>query len=411
MTASFDLETLDTYADVIVRVGLNLQTKQDLVITTDIEALPLVRRVSRAAYRAGAGLVTTFFADEDLTLGRFEEAQDHSFDRATDWLFDGMARALDDGAARLAIKGEDPGLLSAQDPDLVARASKAMSLAYRPFLERVAGMEVNWCVAAWPGAAWARRVFPNLTGPEAVAALGEAIFVASRLRTADPVAEWQSHNSALAARTKWLNGNAFSSLHFSGPGTDLTVGLADGHAWVGGAARSKTGIRFNPNIPTEEVFTTPHASRVEGHVRATKPLAHQGTVIEGISVRFEDGRIVEAGADTGQDVFRNLLATDEGAARLGEVALVPERSPIAESGTLFFNTLFDENAASHIALGQCYKGCFADKSLTPEAVTERGGNSSIIHVDWMIGSREIVVDGIAVDGTRTPVMRGGNWAD
>src|SRR5690606_20499167 len=236
-------------------------------------------------------------------------------------------------------------------------------------------------------------------------------FAASRVDVDDPVNAWNAHNAALRSRTGFLNGKNFSALHFTGPGTDLTVGLADGHEWHGGASVAKNGIICNPNIPTEEVFTTPHALRVSGHVSSTKPLSHQGTLIDNISVKFEEGRIVEAKASRGEEVLLKVLDTDEGARRLGEVALVPHSSPISQSGLLFYNTLFDENAASHIALGQCYSKCFVDgANLSAEQIAAQGGNSSLIHIDWMIGSDQIDVDGINADGSREPVMRGGEWA-
>ena len=212
-------------------------------------------------------------------------------------------------------------------------------------------------------------------------------------------------------RTEWLNARKFHALHYSGPGTDLTIGLADGHDWQGGAATAKNGITCNPNIPTEEVFTTPHARRVDGHVASTKPLSYQGTLIDNIAVRFEGGRIVEAKAARGEDVLNKVLDSDEGARRLGEVALVPHSSPISKSGLLFFNTLFDENAACHIALGQCYAKCFVDGAkLTPEQIAAQGGNKSMIHIDWMIGSDKIDIDGLDANGARTPVFRKGEWA-
>ncbi|MBN8979400.1 MAG: aminopeptidase, partial [Rhizobiales bacterium] len=238
-----------------------------------------------------------------------------------------------------------------------------------------------------------------------------AIFKASRVDNADPIAAWTAHNAALKTRTDWLNGQRFHALHYSGPGTDITIGLADGHEWVGGASTAKNGIVCNPNIPTEEVFTTPHAQRVEGRVRSTKPLSYQGTLIEDIAVRFEGGRIVEATASRGAEVLNKVLDTDEGARRLGEVALVPHSSPISASNILFYNTLFDENASCHIALGQCYSKCFVggDK-LTPEQIAAQGGNKSFIHIDWMIGSDQIDIDGVHADGRRIPVFRKGEWA-
>lgn len=277
-------------------------------------------------------------------------------------------------------------------------------------MARIAGFDINWSICAYPGAAWARQMFPDLAPDAAVHKLAEAIFAASRVDQPDPVAAWAAHNATLRARTNWLNGKRFSALRFTGPGTDLTVGLADGHAWQGSASTAKNGVTCNANIPTEEVFTTPHAARVEGRVRATKPLAHQGSLIENIEVRFEAGRIVEAKATKGEAVLLKLLDSDDGARRLGEVALVPHGSPISQSGLLFYNTLFDENAACHIALGQCYAKCFEDGTLTPEQIAAQGGNSSMIHVDWMIGSGDIDIDGLAADGSATPVFRRGEWA-
>lgn len=254
-------------------------------------------------------------------------------------------------------------------------------------------------------------MFPGETDDVAVAKLADAIFAASRVDNDDPIGAWKAHNAALAERTKWLNGHNFHALHFRGPGTDLTVGLADGHEWMGGASTAKNGITCNPNIPTEEVFTTPHAHRLTGHVSSTKPLSYQGTLIDDISVRFEEGRIVEAKAARGEDVLQKVLDTDEGARRLGEVALVPHSSPISASGILFYNTLFDENASCHIALGQCYSKCFVggDK-LSQDEIAARGGNKSFIHIDWMIGSNKVDIDGVNKDGSTVPVMRQGEWA-
>jgi aminopeptidase len=402
---------LDKLAEVAVKVGLQLQKGQDLVLTAPIAALPLVRLITRHAYMAGAGLVTTFYADEETTLARYAYAPDESFDKASGWLYDGMAEAFEGGAARLAIAGDNPMLLAGQDPAKVARANKANSIAYKPALEHISNFDINWNICSYPNPSWAKLVFPDLPIAEAVGRLAEAIFAASRVNEADPVAAWATHNAELRKRSGWLNGERFSALHFTGPGTDLTVGLADGHEWHGGASTAKNGVTCNPNIPTEEVFTTPHALRVEGHVSSTKPLSHQGTLIDNIQVRFEGGRIVEAKASKGEEVLVKVLDSDEGARRLGEVALVPHSSPISASGILFYNTLFDENASCHIALGQCYSKCFLDgASLTPEQIKAQGGNSSLIHIDWMIGSDKVDIDGIRADGAKVPVMRMGEWA-
>ncbi|WP_421400634.1 aminopeptidase [Agrobacterium fabrum] len=412
MTVSpIDPVKLEKLAEVAVKVGLQLQKDQDLVITAPLAALPLVRLLTKHAYIAGGGLVTTFYSDEETTLSRYRHASDANFDRASGWLYEGMAKAYANGAARLAIAGDNPMLLAEQDPAKVARANKANSTAYKPALEKISNFDINWNIISYPNPSWAKQVFPGLTEDEAVRKLADAIFAASRVDVADPVAAWAQHNANLAKRSAWLNGERFSALHFTGPGTDVKIGLADGHEWHGGASSAKNGVTCNPNIPTEEVFTTPHTLRVDGYVSSTKPLSHQGTLIDDIQVKFEAGRIVEAKASKGEAVLNKVLDTDEGARRLGEVALVPHSSPISASGILFYNTLFDENASCHIALGQCYSKCFLDgASLSQDQIKAQGGNSSLIHIDWMIGSNKVDIDGVKPDGSTVPVMRKGEWA-
>lgn len=402
---------LDKLAELSIKTGVALTPGQDLLITAPYEAAPLVRRLAYHAYTEGAGVVTPLFSDPAVTLMRYEYARPDSFDRATQWLFDGMAQAFDSNTARLAVVGEDPMLLSQQSPENVGRANKALSSASSAVRERITRFDVNWNIIAWPGLAWAKQVFPELSDEDAQLSLADAIFKASRADQDDPISAWGIHNKNLRRRTDWLNEKNFAALQFYGGRTDLTVGLARDHEWMGGASVARNGITCNPNIPSEEVFTTPHALKVEGSVYSTKPLSHQGTLIEDICVTFKDGSITEASASRGEDVFLKLLDTDEGARRLGEVALVPHSSPISQSGLLFYNTLFDENAACHIALGQCYSKCFRKgETLSAEDVAERGGNASMIHVDWMIGSDEIDIDGIAVDGSKVPVFRKGEWA-
>ncbi|MXQ07920.1 aminopeptidase [Alphaproteobacteria bacterium GH1-50] len=408
----FDTALLDKLAEAVVRTGLNVSEGQNVFLTGSAEALPLIRRVAREAYKAGAGIVVPVLSDEDLTRARMELARDEALDAAPAWLYQGVAQAFEDNWARCHIAADNPMALADQDPARVARAARANSKAYKPAMAKIANFEINWSIAAYPGRAWAEQVFPDLDADAAQAALAQAIFKASRVDVEDPVAAWAEHNVELARRRDWLNAQRFDALHFRSEGTDLTVGLADGHLWAGGAAEAKNGIVCNPNMPTEEVFTTPHKMRVSGRARASKPLAYQGTLIDGIEVVFEDGRITEARASRGEQAFLNLLDTDEGARRLGEVALVPHASPISQSGVLFYNTLFDENAACHIALGNCYTECLEDGgALTGDALAARGGNESLVHVDWMIGAKDTEIDGIAADGTRVPVFRGGNWAD
>ncbi len=411
MSDHIDPAKLDRLAEVAVRIGVNLQPGQDLVITASTDAMELVRRITVHAYKAGAGAVVPFFSDDAMILARFENARDESFDYAPGWLYGAMAEAFKGGAARMAIKGDDPMLLAEQDPEKVARLGKATSIAAKPAMDPIVGFEVNWNIVAYPGAGWAKAVYHDLPVEEAQGKLMDAIYDASRLDGDDPVANWEAHTRTLKERVNWLNDQNFAALHYTGPGTDLHLGLADGHIWKGGASPALNGVVCQPNIPTEEVFTCPHAYKVDGTVAATKPLAHQGSVIEDIAVRFEAGRIVEATASKGEDVLKALLKTDDGASRIGEVALVPHSSPISQSGTLFYNTLFDENASCHIALGQCYADTITGGSeLSPEELKQKGGNQSIIHVDWMMGSDAVDIDGITKTGERVPVMRGGEWA-
>lgn len=404
------MEKLDALAEVTVKIGLAVKPGQAVVMTAPVEGAEFARMVAKYAYKAGASLVTTLYDDDLMTLTRFENAKAEAFDTAADWLYEGMAKAYGNGAARLAIRGGNPSLLAGQNPDKVARANRALSKAYQPALEKITGFDINWTLVPYASAAWATTVFPNVSEKAAVKKLWDAIFAATRTDVADPIANWKAHNKELAKRTKYLNGKAYHALRFKGPNTDLTVGLADDHEWAGGAATAKNGITCNANIPTEEVFTTPHKDRVDGFVSATKPLSYMGTLIEDIQVRFEKGRIVEAKARKGENVLKKVLETDDGARRLGEVALVPHSSPISQSGLLFYNTLFDENASSHIALGQAYAKCFrGGTEMSKKELIARGANQSLIHIDWMIGSNKIDVDGVGADGKSEPVMRGGEW--
>ena len=410
---SFD-QKLDRLAEVAVHVGLGgFREGQELILTAPTDALPLVRKISDHAYRAGAKLVTTLLADDALILSRFVHAPDASFDYAPQWLQDGIAAAFRNGAARMAITGANPALLSGQDPAKVSRANVAASKAAKPAMEMITRHEINWTIVAAATREWAKLVFPGEPVDTAMTKLWEAIFATSRITGDDPVADWRAHGERLKQRVDLLNARRYSAIHFKSRDgqTDLRVGLADQHLWAGGGTTAGNGIYCQPNIPTEECFTTPHKDRIDGVVRASKPLSHQGTLIENIRCRFEAGRIVEAAATAGEDVLNKLISTDEGARRLGEVALVPASSPIAKSGILFWSTLFDENAASHIALGQAYSTCLiGGEKMSEQELNALGANSSIIHVDWMIGSAEMDVDGITPNGTSEPLMRNGDWA-
>jgi len=408
---TFD-QKLDRLAEVAVHIGVGLQPGQELLLTAPTEALPLVRLITAHAYKAGAKLVTAFFTDDALTLARFQHAPDESFDYAPAWFHDAIATAYKSGAARMGITGANPALLAKQDPAKVSRTNIAASRASKPAMELITRHEINWTIVACATPAWAALVFPNDPEELALGRLWDAIFASSRITSADPVAAWKQHGANLKQRVDSLNTQRFHALRFHSPdgATDLTVGLADNHLWAGGGTTAGNGVYCQPNIPTEECFTTPHKDRVDGVVTASKPLSHQGTLIENIRCTFKDGRIVEATATAGQAALNKLISTDEGARRLGEVALVPHNSPIAQSGILFWSTLFDENAASHIALGQAYSTCLiGGEKMSNEDLAALGANESLIHVDWMIGGPTMNVDGLSPDGAAQPLMRKGDW--
>ena len=408
MTMNFE-ERLARYAELLVKVGVNLPQGGKLLVNAPLAAAPLVRLVARAAYRAGALDVRVNYFDEHLSLALYEEGSDDAVAYLPAWAAQEAQNMLEDGYARLAIRGDDPALLRDVNPDRVALRSKLSGQAMRAVSEAVSGMAVNWTVAAMSTPAWARAVYPDLPEQEAVSRLWDDIFKVTRADRPDPVAAWQEHIAALARRSEYLNGKQYAAVHLKSElGTDLTVGLAEGHIWQGGAEEAKNGIVGVPNLPTDEVFTMPHRERVDGWAVASKPLSVRGQVVQGIRVRFEAGRAVEVSAEQGEDTLKKLLDTDEGAARLGEIALVAASAPVAQTGTLFFNTLFDENAASHIALGRCYS-TNVQHGENPEALKAAGGNDSLIHVDWMIGTPGTDVDGVTASGEREPLMRGGEW--
>jgi aminopeptidase len=414
-----DEVSLRRYAELVIRVGLNLQPGQRLLIIgplanggVALDAAPLVRAVSAQAYDAGAPLVEVLWGDEPLVTIRHRHAPPESFGQASAWLPDALLQHVQAGHATLSIYANDPDLLRSAPPERVSAIQSATAHAVKPFRDTISKNATNWCIVAAAAPSWAARVFPGLAPDEQVARLSAAIARLCRLDAADPVAAWQSHLDGLAARTALLNARRYDALRYRGPGTDLRVGLAAGHIWTGGRSTSANGIAFAANLPTEEVFTMPARDRVDGHVRASKPLSYGGTLIEDFSFTFEAGRIVDLRAARGQEVLRQLVATDPGAARLGELALVPHSSPISQTGQLFFSTLFDENAASHLAIGSAYAFTVeGGEAMSAEEFERAGGNRSATHVDFMIGSGELDVDGVRADGTTEPVMLAGEWVD
>ncbi len=412
----FDL-MLEAYGRLAVTGALNLQRGQRLLVLgplahggVSLEAAPLVRTIVAAAYDAGAPLVEVLWGDEALLRARFAQAPRDSFEASSRWLADVLAAHVDAGDAVLSVYANDPDLLKDAPPDLVSALQQATARSVRPFRERISRNATNWTVVAAAGAGWADKVFPGRPPAEQQACLWAEIARLCRLTHASPAEAWEQHLDRLANRRDVLNGRRYSALHFTNATTDLTVGLPAGHVWVSGRSETGRGTWFAPNLPTEEVFTMADATRVEGHVRSSKPLSYGGTLVEGFSLRFEGGRVVDVRADRGHDVLRALVATDDGAGRLGEVALVPHSSPVAQAGVLFYNTLFDENAASHVALGSAYRFTMeGGESMSDDAFERAGGNRSAIHVDFMIGSADTDVDGIGAGGSREPLMRGGEW--
>ncbi|WP_293911574.1 aminopeptidase [Deinococcus sp.] len=402
-------QKLQNYADLAVQVGLGLRAGQRLLVQSPVEAAALARAIVRSAYAAGASFADVRWDDDDVQKARFELAPDGSFETISQWRVDAELEAANAGGAVLAIRAGDPGLHAGADPHRLAAHQRALATYRRPYSHQVMTNALNWNLITSPLPASAKLIFPDVSDEEAVQLYWDAIFRATRADQSDPVAAWKTHLGKLHARKKILTGKQYASVHFKGGGTDLTVGLADQHLWGGGTSFTPSGIEFTANIPTEEVWTAPHRERTEGTVVSTKPLSYNGVLISGIRIRFEAGRIVEASAETGQDVLRSLIDTDEGSHRLGEVALVPHSSPISQSGLFFFNTLYDENAASHIAIGAAYRFNIGGGVESPEVFRERGGNDSLVHVDWMIGSPEMNVDGVTQSGEREAVMRNGEF--
>nr|WP_245557594.1 aminopeptidase [Deinococcus peraridilitoris] len=406
---TFD-QKLANYADLAVRVGAGLQPGQRLLVQSPVETAPLARAIVRKAYEAGASFADVRWDDDDVVLARFSGAPDSTFEQLSQWRVDAELEVAKAGGAVISIRATDPNLLATVPPERVATYQRALSTYRKPYTSMVMTNQLNWNLVSAPIPAWAARMFPGSSPEDAVRQQWDAIFAATRADQENPVELWRAHNASLRQRKELLTQKQYRALHFSGGDTDLTVGLADDHVWGGGSSLTPGGIEFTANIPTEEVWTAPHRERVDGVVVSTKPLSYSGVLIDGIRIRFEGGRVVEATAESGQDVLCSLIDTDEGSHRLGEVALVPHSSPISRSGLFFYNTLYDENAASHIAIGSAYRfNVQGGEGMTTEQFAAKGGNESLTHVDWMIGSAEMNVDGITQDGRREAVMRAGEF--
>ena len=406
--SEFD-QMLGKYADVVVRIGLNLRKGQRLLIRAILDDAPLVRKVTESAYRAGAVFVDVLYTDERLTRIRLEHADPESLTEVPNWTLARYEEYYQRMDAELAISSADPELMAGIASDLIATYRKAISEKLEPL--RKYENCTNWCVVSTASPAWAKKVFPELSVKDAQEKLWGEIFASCRIDTSDPIAAWSNHVNNLKRYREYLNNQHFAALHVKGPGTDLTVGLPEKQLWQGAQAEFKNGIIGIPNLPTEEVFTTPHKDKVNGTVTATLPLNYSGALIEDFSLTFENGRAVKLTANKGKETLQKLIETDENACKLGEVALVPNSSPIGQRGILFYNSLFDENASCHIALGNSYRDTIiGGEDMTNEEFEAQGGNKSLIHTDFMIGSPQMDIDGIKQDGRREPVMRAGEWA-
>jgi aminopeptidase len=410
-------ENLKKYAELVVKVGLNLRAGQRLIINNGstrgvpVHSAPLVREIARAAYHAGARFVDVIWGDEEMLRMRAELAPRDSTDEYSSWQINALTSMIEGGDAMLSIACHNPDLLNGLDQDFIGGMQKTHLKNWSPVSAAVSRNAINWCVIAGASQSWARKIFPDLSPEKAEEKLWTAIFEATRVDQPDPIKAWEKHIANLRGRSNYLQGKQYTALHYKAPGTDLTIGLPHGHKWISAQSLAENGIVFTANMPTEEAFTLPDRNRVDGTVQATLPLSYSGTLIEDISVTFEKGRIVKASARTGEAALKHLIETDEGASYLGEVALVPASSPIAKRGHLFYNTLYDENASCHIAIGRAYRFTLTGgEELTDEEFVKSGGNVSITHVDFMIGSNKMDIDGVRADGSTEPVMRSGEWA-
>jgi aminopeptidase len=402
---------LSRYAELAVKVGVNIQPNQYLYISASTEVTEFVRLITEKAYEAGARQVFVDWADDVISRLRFEKAPADSFSDFPEWKVMEREQLAEKGAAFMSIISQSPDLLKGIDPSRIGDSQKAAGQALDKYRQYVQSDKVSWTVIAAPSKAWAAKVFPEIPESEQVPALWDAIIKAVRADTANPVQSWIDHDNALHAKVDYLNGKRYRKLHYRGNGTDLTVELPEGHLWCGAGSVNEKGHTFMANMPTEEVFTVPQKTGVNGYVSSTKPLSYGGNIIDNFKITFKNGRVTEVIAEQGEEVLKRLIDTDEGAKHLGEVALVPHDSPISQSGLLFYNTLFDENASNHFALGSAYAFCIeGGKTMSREELENNGLNQSITHVDFMIGSNEMDIDGILDDGTSEAVFRSGNWA-
>lgn len=403
-------KNLEKYAELIVNTGLNLHAGDKLAIRMSEHSLPLARLVAKKAYAKGVSAVDLDFSDDAISLSRYLDAPDEAFEIYPQYQIDYLENRYKDNYNVLNLAAPNPDLLKPADPARIAKWQKVAGIASKPLMEYTMQNRVKWCIAAVASPAWAEAAFPNLPEEEGMQKLWENIFLATRIDQDDPIQAWEDHDQRLKKNEKYLNEARFDRVHYKGPGTDLMVGLVKDHVWKGGSGYSQKGDRFFPNMPTEEVFSMPDADRVDGTLRATMPLSVRGQIVDDFHFVFKDGKVVEYDAGVGKQILDDLLDMDEGAKRLGEIALVPDNSPISNTGVLFKNTLFDENASCHFALGAAYsENLKGATGRSEEENCKLGMNNSLIHVDFMVGSKEVTVTGIKEDGTEVVLLKDGDW--
>ena len=405
-------ENLKKYARLIAETGVNVQDNHTVVLQISVDQAPLARLITEEAYRLGAAEVIVQWSDETIqrevlahaATDRIENVPQYKIDQTDDWIAK--------GASRISVVSSNPDALAGVDAQRVAAFQTANGKALVNLRKATQANKVSWTVVAAASEGWAAKVFPELaTSEEQVDALWNEIFKTTRIYEENPVIAWDIHDKKLQEKAAELNEQQFTALHYTAPGTDLTIGLPKNHLWEGAGSYNARGEEFMANMPTEEVFTAPDSRRVDGYVSSTKPLSYAGTIISGMKFTFKDGKVVDFSAEQGEEALKNLLAIDEGAKHLGEVALVPDPSPISQSGLIFYNTLFDENASNHLAFGSAYAfNLQGGTEMSEEELAEAGLNRSQTHVDFMVGSDKMNIDGIKEDGTIVPVFRNGDWA-
>lgn len=405
-------ENLAKYAKLLVSTGINVQPGHTVQLTIGVEQAELARLIVKEAYAHGAAEVLVNWLDDVIARERLVNVDVELLEQVHPQRITEMNYLLERKASRLVVLSDDPGAYDGVDPEKLSRNARALSQALNPMRQATQANKISWTLAAASGLEWAKKVFPNAASDEeAVDLLWDQIFKTCRIYEDDPIKAWEEHEARLVAKAKVLNDEQFVKLHYTAPGTDLVLGMPKNHLWEAAGSVNAQGEHFIANMPTEEVFTAPDYRVADGYVTSTKPLSYNGNIIEGIKVTFKDGEIVDVTAEKGDEVMKKLVFDNAGARGLGEVALVPDKSPISQSGVTFFNTLFDENASNHLAIGSAYAFSIeGGTEMSQEELKEAGLNRSDVHVDFMIGSNKMNIDGIREDGTRIPIFRDGEWA-